>query len=59
MDYALRGVSLPPGEHLVRFEFKPKSFYYGVAISLISLAALFAIFLKGVIDGRRRQVLPH
>jgi hypothetical protein len=58
-DYALRGVVLPAGEHLVRFEFRPKSFYYGAIISLLSLAALFVIFFKGVIDGRRRQVLPH
>jgi len=58
-NFALRGVAVPAGEHLVRFEFKPVSFYYGAAISFMSLAALFAIFLKGVIDRRRRSVLGH
>jgi hypothetical protein len=40
-NYALRGVQLPPGEHVIRFEFRPKTFYYGAAISL--LAALILI----------------
>lgn len=59
VNFALRGVAVTAGDHLVRFEFRPKSFYYGAAISLLSLAALFVILLKGVIDGRRAQVLPH
>lgn len=54
-DYALRAVAVPAGEHLVRFEFRPRSFYYGAVISLISLAALAALFFKGLADGRRRR----
>ena len=39
-DYAVRGVSLPGGDHTIRFEFRPKSFYYGLTVSLISLLGL-------------------
>ncbi|HUQ34116.1 MAG TPA: YfhO family protein [Pyrinomonadaceae bacterium] len=43
-DYALRGVQVPAGEHTVRFEFRPKTFYYGAAISALS-ALILAVFL--------------
>jgi len=39
-DYALRGVPIPAGTHIVRFEFRPLSFYYGLAISALSLLLL-------------------
>jgi hypothetical protein len=39
-DYAIRGVSVPGGDHVIRFEFRPKSFYFGLAISIISLLGL-------------------
>ena len=39
-DYALRGVKVPAGRHVVRFEFSPQSFYYGAAISAFSLLVL-------------------
>jgi hypothetical protein len=60
-DYALRGVMLPPGRHLVRFEFRPKSFYYGAAISAVSLLGLAAILARALLyhAGRRRSGLSH
>ncbi|MFL6211180.1 MAG: YfhO family protein [Pyrinomonadaceae bacterium] len=39
-DYALRGVALPPGAHVVRFEFRPRSFHYGIGVSALSLLLL-------------------
>jgi hypothetical protein len=39
-NYALRGVQVPAGNHVVRFEYTPKTFYYGAAISALSLVAL-------------------
>jgi len=39
-DYALRGVSVPAGTHVVRFEFRPASFYYGAGLSVLSLLLL-------------------
>jgi hypothetical protein len=46
-DYALRGVFVPAGSHTVRFEFRPRSFRVGLAISLVSLA-LLALFVAPV-----------
>jgi len=42
-DYAIRGVMVPAGEHTVRFEYRPRSFYLGAAISLISILLLIAL----------------
>ncbi|HEV2884461.1 MAG TPA: YfhO family protein [Pyrinomonadaceae bacterium] len=39
-DYALRGVQVPAGAHLIRFEFRPKTFYYGMGLSGLSLLLL-------------------
>jgi hypothetical protein len=39
-NYAFRGVVVPAGNHVVRFEFRPRSFYYGAAISVIALVLL-------------------
>ncbi len=39
-DYVLRGVQVPAGAHVVRFEFWPQSFYYGLGLSALSLLLL-------------------
>jgi hypothetical protein len=44
-NYILRGVPIPAGEHVVRFEFKPKTFMRGAAITIFSLLALAGCFL--------------
>lgn len=44
-DYTFRAVALPAGKHTIVFEYKPKIFYYGLAISLSSLFVLGLIFL--------------
>ena len=44
-NYALRGVAVSAGDHLVRFEFRPKSFYAGAAISALSLLLLGGILV--------------
>jgi len=42
-DYAIRGVMVPAGEHTVRFDYRPRSFYFGAAISLMSILLLGAL----------------
>ncbi len=40
VDYNLRGVTLPAGEHTVEFLYRPASVFIGVAISLLTLVGL-------------------
>ena len=54
-DYAIRGVMVPPGEHAVRFEYRPRAFYYGAAISAFSLLILGVIALSTTNIYRRRK----
>jgi hypothetical protein len=47
-DYAIRGAFVPAGDHLVHFEYSPKSFFWGAIISTFSLLGMLfiAIFFK-------------
>jgi len=51
VDYAIRGVMLPPGPHTVTFDYRPRRFYPGVVASVLSLLALSALAWAG--KGRR------
>jgi hypothetical protein len=48
-NYALRGVRVPAGRHVVRFRFRPKSFYFGVGITAFSLALLLGFLALPVL----------
>jgi hypothetical protein len=50
-NYLFRGVALEPGNHVVRFAYKPHSVRVGAAISG---ASLFSFFLFGVFRMRKR-----
>jgi len=41
-NYTFRGLPLPAGKHIVRFEFAPRSFYYGTGLSVASILLLAA-----------------
>ena len=45
-DYVLRGVLIPEGEHLVEFNFQPKSFHLGIGISSAILVLFGYLFFK-------------
>lgn len=42
-DYVLRAMKVPSGKHKITFEFKPKAYYLGETISLISSSILLAL----------------
>jgi hypothetical protein len=41
-NYMFRGVLLPPGRHIVRFRYRPKSFRWGTATSGVAIVGLLA-----------------
>jgi hypothetical protein len=59
VDYVLRAMLVPPGNHTIEFKFEPKVWTYGNIISLISslLIILFAIgiVLREVMKNRKKQ----
>jgi hypothetical protein len=42
-DYAIRGLLIPPGQHLVTFRYQPKSFYAGATISALTMFVAIVI----------------
>ncbi len=42
-DYVLRGLSVPSGNHTIRFEFKPASFYNSQTIAIIASAIVWLL----------------
>ncbi len=45
-DGVLRGVSLPPGQHLVRFTYAPVGFTCGLVVAVISVVLLGAVLVR-------------
>lgn len=53
VNYVLKGVVVPAGEHTVRFIYDPLSFKIGTAISLIALVVLGGLFVYETKNRRR------
>ena len=47
-NYAFRAVRVPPGKHIVEFQFKPKSFYLGLVISCIAFFLGLGVYLSTI-----------
>jgi uncharacterized membrane protein YfhO len=55
-NYVLRGLSVPAGQHQIKFEFKPQSYYTGERISLIvSILIWLALFAAAFQWYRQRR----
>lgn len=48
VNYVLRGMRIPAGEHTITFEFKPKSYYTGEKVSL-ACSVLMLLLVAGVV----------
>jgi hypothetical protein len=47
-DYVLRGLSIPAGQHVVKFIFEPSSYKKGVKIAYIASFLILILFLGGL-----------
>jgi hypothetical protein len=47
-NYVLRGLSVPPGQHSIKFIFEPTSFKKGVTIAYIASFIILALLLGGL-----------
>ena len=59
VNYALRGLLVPAGNHEIVFKFEPRSYYLGETISLISslliMLSLFSVIGFNYIPGLREK----
>lgn len=60
VNYVLRAMILPAGQHTIEFKFKPKSYYMGNKVSLASsLLLILAIAGYGFMQFRKRKNQPE
>jgi hypothetical protein len=52
VNLAMRGVRLPPGAHRIVLSYEPPGWRAGIALSMMSLSILVALFLAGRLRGR-------
>lgn len=56
VNYLLRGLMVPPGEHIIVFKFRPKTFYNGEKVSLAgSLVLILLLFAALIYEYRKRR----
>ncbi|MEO5684274.1 MAG: YfhO family protein [Chitinophagaceae bacterium] len=56
VDYALRGMPLPPGNHTIEFKFEPQSYKLGNTLAVIaSLAAYILLLVAGWMEWKKRS----
>jgi hypothetical protein len=55
VNYMLRGLTVPAGEHTIEFKFEPKSYYTGNKISLASSILLLLVFVGYVFSEFRKR----
>jgi hypothetical protein len=56
VDYILRGMVLPAGNHSLEFRFEPKSFYIGEKISLFASSLIILLIVAWIIYNGRKWI---
>jgi cbb3-type cytochrome oxidase subunit 3 len=54
-DYVLRSMVIPEGNHKIEFKFKPKPYYVGSDVSLVSSLLLLLIFIGAIVWELKNQ----
>lgn len=60
VNYVLRALNIPAGNHHIRFEFRPDSIRYGDILSIVCICLMFATMLGyagyGIYEWRKKAV---
>lgn len=54
-NYVLRGLNIPAGQHEIRFDFRPASYYTGETIALIANIIIFLLLIAAAFQVYRRN----
>jgi hypothetical protein len=55
VDYTLRGMLVPAGNHTITFRFEPAVYYSGIRISLFSYFIMIALLIGGIVMYAKKQ----
>lgn len=55
VNYALRGMAVPPGQHTIEFRFEPKVYYTSYTIGTVSTILMYILFLLGLFMSYRKK----
>jgi len=55
VDYVLRGMSVPAGDHTIEFRFEPHSYALGNTITLITSLIGFLLLIVAAFDVRKKS----
>lgn len=59
VDYVLRAMIVPAGDHKIEFKFEPASFYIGEKVSLAASLILILLFLGALVYPRIKKTNPQ
>jgi len=55
VDYLLRGMTVPAGDHTIVFEFRPRSYYAGERVSLAGSLILLLVLVGAIVMEFRQK----
>ncbi|HWK04546.1 MAG TPA: YfhO family protein [Puia sp.] len=58
-NYVLRGLSLPPGRHVIRFLFRPTSYYLGRQVQMMATIILILMLVGAIIVSSEEKGVLH